>query len=175
MERSNSPQDDQAEQSNSAKPPARRARVAKKKQLPALEVSQALTVSEAYRMRCEGYEYVEIAKALKIKGGWVEAHRLISEHYGELVAGIDKARLRESEAGRLMAIRDSIESAVMKGEKWAIQSDLAISQQIADLMALSDKGQGGSATAAVQVNITPPWDVRDVRADIATPADITVE
>jgi len=163
---SNDAQAAQAERSDSANTPAKRKRVAKKKQLPALEVSEALTVSEAYRMRCEGYEYVEIAKALKIKGGWVEAHRMISDHYGELVAGIDKARLREAEAGRLMAIRDSIESAVMKGEKWAIQSDLAISQQIADLMALSDKGQGSGATAAVQVNITPPWDVGPKEPDI---------
>lgn len=117
-----------------------------------------MVVASAYEMRCRGEDYVTIAKALKIRGGWVEAHRIVSEHYGELVAGIDKARLREQEAGRLMAMRAAIEPDVRRGEKWAIQADLNISGQIAELMGLNESGPAGAAgQTAVQINISPPW------------------
>jgi hypothetical protein len=122
------------------------------------EAQRAMIVASAYEMRCKGEDYVTIAKALKIKGGWIEAHRVVAEHYGELVAGIDKAKLREQEAGRLMALRAAIEPDVRRGEKWAIQADLNMSDQIADLMGLSDSGPAGSGGAtAVQINISPPW------------------
>jgi len=146
--------------------PAVRQRKPKRTDIEALEAKRAMTVSEAYRMRCEGEDYVTIAKALKIKGGWVEAHRLVSEHYGELVAGIDKAKIREQEAGRLMAERAGIEPDVRKGEKWAIQADLHMSDQIADLMGLKDTGPAGGGQANVQINITPPWDAGPPPADI---------
>lgn len=146
--------------------PAVRPRKPKRTDIEALEAKRAMTVSEAYRMRCEGEDYVTIAKALKIKGGWVEAHRLVSEHYGELVAGIDKAKIREQEAGRLMAIRAGIEPDVRKGEKWAIQADLHMSDQIADLMGLKDTGPAGGGQANVQINITPPWDAGPPPADL---------
>jgi hypothetical protein len=117
-----------------------------------------MVVSEAYRMRCEGEDYVAIAKALKIKGGWVEAHRLVSEHYGELVAGIDKSRMREQEAGRLMALRAAIEPDVRRGEKWAIQADLNMSTQIQQLMGLAEQaGSGGGGPTVQVVNVVPPW------------------
>ena len=145
--------------------PARKERKPKRTDLEAAEAKQAMTVSEAYRMRCEGEDYVTIAKALKIKGGWVEAHRLVSEHYGELVAGIDKAKMREQEAGRLMAIRSGIEPDVRRGEKWAIQADLNMSDQIADLMGLKDNVPAGGQ-ANVQINITPPWETGPPPADL---------
>ena len=126
--------------------------------LPAKQAVKAMTVSEAYRMRCEGCDYVEIAKALKIRGGWVEAHRLVMEHYGELVANIDKQSLREREAGRMMELRSAIEPDVRRGERWAIEADLKLTEQIGKFMGLSDGHGGGGATAAVQVNITPPWE-----------------
>lgn len=146
--------------------PAVRKRKPKRTDLEAVEAKKAMTVSEAYRMRCEGEDYVTIAKALKIKGGWVEAHRLVAEHYGELVAGIDKAKMREQEAGRLMALRAGIEPDVRKGEKWAIQADLTMSDQIADLMGLKDTGPAGGGQANVQINITPPWESGPPPADI---------
>lgn len=130
----------------------------KRRDLPADEAKHAMTVSEAYRMRCEGEDYVAIAKALKIKGGWVAAHRLVAEHYGELVAGIDKARMREQEAGRLMALRAAIEPDVRRGEKWAIQADLNMSTQIQELMGLAEHAGSGSGGPSVQVvNVVPPW------------------
>lgn len=129
------------------------------------EAKQTMVVSEAYRMRCEGVDYVDIAKALKIKGGWVEAHRLVSAHYGELVAGIDKAKLREQEAGRLMAMRSAIEPDIRRGERWAIQADLHMTEQIADLMGLNDGAPAGSGGTAVQINITP-WDGQPPPPDI---------
>jgi hypothetical protein len=130
----------------------------RRKDLPADEAKRAMVVSEAYRMRCEGEDYVAIAKALKIKGGWVEAHRLVSEHYGELVAGIDKSRMREQEAGRLMALRAAIEPDVRRGEKWAIQADLNMSTQIQQLMGLAEQaGSGGGGPTVQVVNVVPPW------------------
>lgn len=147
-----------------------RKRKPKRTDIEAVEAKRALTVSEAYRMRCEGEDYVTIAKALKIKGGWVEAHRLVSEHYGELVAGIDKAKMREQEAGRLMAIRSGIEPDVRRGEKWAIQADLNMSDQIADLMGLKDTAPAGGQ-ANVQINITPPWE----NSPSLPPADIVID
>jgi hypothetical protein len=129
----------------------------KRRDLPADETKRAMVVSEAYRMRCEGEDYVAIAKALKIKGGWIEAHRIVAEHYGELVAGIDKSKMREQEAGRLMALRAAIEPDVRRGEKWAIQADLSMSTQIQELMGLGDHG-GVSGGPNVQViNVVPPW------------------
>ena len=116
-------------------------------------------------MRCEGQDYVEIAKALKIRGGWVEAHRLVMEHYGELVANTDKQALREREAGRMMEIRAAIEADVRRGEKWAIEADLKLTEQIGKFMGLSEGVGGGGATAAVQVNITPPWG-QEPRVDV---------
>jgi hypothetical protein len=151
------------------KPP--RKRRPKRTDVAASEAKQAMIVSEAYRLRCEGTDYVEIAKALKIKGGWVAAHRLVAEHYGELVAGIDKTKMREQEAGRLMAIRAAIEPDVRRGEKWAIQADLNMSDQIADLMGLSDTAPAGSAGTAVQINITPPWGAEPP----LPPADVVYE
>lgn len=122
------------------------------------EAQRAMVVASAYEMRCKGEDYVTIAKALKIKGGWIEAHRLVSEHYGELVAGIDKAKLREQEAGRLMALRAAIEPDVRRGDKWAIQADLKMSEQIAELMGINDSMPAGSGgQTAVQINIAPPW------------------
>jgi hypothetical protein len=122
------------------------------------EAQHAMIVASAYEMRCKGEDYVTIAKALKIKGGWIEAHRLVAEHYGELVAGIDKAKLREQEAGRLMALRAAIEPDVRRGDKWAIQADLKMSEQIADLMGINDSMPAGSGgQTAVQINIAPPW------------------
>lgn len=147
-----------------AKPP--RKRKSKRTDVEPSEAKKAMIVSEAYRLRCEGTDYVEIAKALKIKGGWIEAHRLVAEHYGELVAGIDKAKMREQEAGRLMALRAAIEPDVRRGEKWAIQADLNMSDQIADLMGLSDTTPAGSGGTAVQINITPPWGGDPPPADI---------
>ncbi len=130
----------------------------KRDDFPAGQTKEAMRVSEAYRMRCEGEGYVEIAKALKIKGGWVEAHRLVAEHYGELVAGVDKAKMREQEAGRLMDLRSAIEPDVRRGEKWAIQADLMMSEQIRELMGLRDAGTGGASGPSVQVvNVVPPW------------------
>jgi DNA-binding CsgD family transcriptional regulator len=134
-----------------------RKRRPKKNDLAPEEAKHVMTVSEAYRMRCEGYDYVEIAKALKISGGWVAAHKLVAEHYGELVADTDKQALREQEAGRLMALRAAIEPDLRRGEKWAVEADLRMTEQIGKFMGLTDQG-GGSATAAVQVNITPPWE-----------------
>lgn len=131
-----------------------------------VEAKGAMVVSEAYRMRCEGVDYVDIAKALKIKGGWIEAHRLVASHYGELVAGIDKAKIREQEAGRLMALRAAIEPDVRRGEKWAIQADLRMTEQITELMGLADTVPAGGAGTAVQINITPPWDGQPPPAEI---------
>jgi len=128
-----------------------------KTDLPAERAVKAMTVSEAYRMRCEGQDYVEIAKALKIRGGWGEAHRLGMEHYGELGANTDKQALREREAGRMMELRAAIEADVRRGEKWAIETDLKLTEQIGKFMGLSEGSGGGGATAAIQVNITPPW------------------
>lgn len=162
--------DDDATEATEAKTPAVRERKPKRSDLEAVEAKRALTVSEAYRMRCEGEDYVTIAKALKIKGGWVEAYRLVSEHYGELVAGIDKAKIREQEAGRLMALRAAIEPDVRRGEKWAIQADLHMSDQIADLMGLKDTAPSGGQ-ANVQINITPPWE----NGPTLPPADVVVE
>lgn len=163
--------DDEATEATEVTTPAKvRERKPKRTDLEAVEAKRALTVSEAYRMRCEGEDYVTIAKALKIKGGWVEAHRLVSEHYGELVAGIDKAKMREQEAGRLMAIRSGIEPDVRRGEKWAIQADLNMSDQIADLMGLKDTAPAGGQ-ANVQINITPPWE----SGPQMPPADVVID
>lgn len=133
-------------------------RRAKKTDILPSEATHAMTVASAYQMRCEGHDYITIAKALKIKGGWVEAHRLVAAHYGEVVAGIDKARLREQEAGRLMVLRAAIEPDVRRGEKWAISADLAMTDQIGKFMGLEDSGPSGGGNANVQINITPPWE-----------------
>lgn len=122
------------------------------------EAKEAMVIASAYQMRCDGEDYVTIAKALKIKGGWVEAHRLVAAHYGEVVAGIDKARMREQEAGRLMVLRAAIEPDVRRGEKWAISADLAMTDTIGKFMGLEDSGPAGGGQANVQINITPPWD-----------------
>jgi hypothetical protein len=137
---------------------AHKKRKPKKTDLAPDEAKGAMLIASAYEMRCKGEDYVTIAKALKIKGGWVEAYRLISEHYGELVAGIDKARLREQEAGRLMELRAAIEPDVRRGEKWAISAYMAMTDQIGKFMGLEDTGPSGGGQANVQINITPPWD-----------------
>jgi hypothetical protein len=149
---------------------ARKRTTPSRSDLPAERAVKAMTVSEAYRMRCEGQDYVEIAKALKIRGGWVEAHRLVMEHYGELVANTDKQALREREAGRMMEIRAAIEADVRRGEKWAIEADLKLTEQIGKFMGLSEGTGGGGATAAVQVNITPPWG-QEPRVDVEIEED----
>lgn len=152
---------------------ATRKRRPKRTDIEPADAQRARLVASAYEMRCKGEDYVTIAKALKIKGGWVEAHRIVSEHYGELVAGIDKAKLREQEAGRLMAMRAGIEPDVRRGEKWAIQADLSISDQIADLMGLNDALPAGSGgQTAVQINISPPW---EGQPPPLPPADIEYE
>jgi len=143
----------------------------RKTDLPAGKAIDAMTVSEAYRMRCEGQDYVEIAKALKIRGGWVEAHRLIMQHYGELVANTDKQALREREAGRMMEIRASIEADVRRGEKWAIEADLRLTEQIGKFMGLTEGHGGGGATAAIQVNITPPWAATEATETVVIDSD----
>jgi len=138
----------------------------KQTDLAPTEAKGAMLVASAYEMRCKGEDYVTIAKALRITGGWVAAYRLISEHYGELVAGIDKARLREQEAGRLMELRAAIEPDVRRGEKWAVDSYIAMTTQIGKFMGLEDSGGSGSGTANVQINITPPWDAAPPVVDV---------
>jgi len=129
--------------------------------MPVAKVREALVITSAYEMRCNGEDFATIAKALDIKGGWVEAHRLIAAHYGELVAGIDKAKIREAEAGRLMVMRAAIESDVKRGEKWALTADISMSQHIASLMGLNDAGPAGNPAVAVQINVAPPWDANE--------------
>ena len=130
--------------------------------LPADMVRDAARNGEAYRLRMQGQTYGEIAKVLRLEGGWVEAYRVVASTYGELVADIDTAEIRAREAGRLMDIRAGIEADVRRGDPKMLEADLKMSQQIDSLLGLSANAgpapQAGGGGPSVQINIAPPWE-----------------
>lgn len=128
--------------------------------LPAAQVTEALRNDEAYRLRMGGATYGEIAKALKIPGGWVEAYGIVSTTYGKLVADLEIPAIRAREAGRLMDMRAGIEADVRKGDIKMIEADIRMSERIAKLLGLDADSGGGSGGGGVQVqiNVAPPWE-----------------
>lgn len=129
--------------------------------LPAEQVKEAMRNDEAYRMRMGGATFGEIAKALDIEGGWIEAYQIVASIYGSLVADLDVPAIRAREAGRLMDIRSGIEPDVRRGDAKMIEADLKMTAQIAELLGLSEKAQpsgGGGGAPQVQINISPPWE-----------------
>lgn len=145
--------------------------------LPPDLVREAARNGEAYRLRMQGQTYGEIAKVLKLEGGWIEAFRIVADTYGELVADIDTAALRAREAGRLMDIRAGIEPDVRRGDPKMIEADLKMSQQIDALLGLSAHAAPAAASGGggpnVQINIAPPWERGGaVSVDTTSPPDV---
>jgi len=123
------------------------------------QVTVALRNDEAYRLRMGGATYGEIAKALKVPGGWVEAYNIVAETYGRLVADLDVPAIRAREAGRLMDLRAGIEADVRRGDPKMIEADLRMTDRIAALLGLDAAAAGGSGGGVqVQINVAPPWE-----------------
>jgi hypothetical protein len=148
---------------------------------PEVLKEQALK-DEAYRMRMAGNSFAEIAKALDIDGGWKAAYRIIAAEYGELVARLKVNDIRVQEAGRLMEMRAGIENLARQGEQWAVDADLKMTRQIAELLGLPAASEAVSAGAGsgpnVQINISPPWEQRGGVVDVQNddgPAPDTIE
>jgi hypothetical protein len=110
----------------------------------------------------EGHTYGEVAKALKMEGGWTEAYQAVAGIYGKLVANLEVPEIRAREAGRLMDIRAGIEADVRRGDLKMIEADLKMSQQIDALLGLSANAGPAHASSGggpnVQINISPPWE-----------------
>lgn len=149
--------------------------------LPPDLLREQATKDEAYRLRMEGNTYGEIAKAMKLPGGWKAAYRIVAEEYGELVARLKVTDIRVQEAGRLMELRAGIESLVRQGEQWAIDADLKMTKQISELLGLPAASEaaatgGGGSGPNVQINISPPWErgggVVSIDADAPPPPDV---
>ncbi len=134
-----------------------------KKGLPAENVREVALAREAARMRGEGKEYADIAKALGLKKGWTEAYKLVWRTHGEAVAGVDKDSIRMREVGRLITHRAMLESRVIAGDEKAIELDLKYTAMISDIYGLKDAvvsgGSGGGV--AVQINVAPPWEGKE--------------
>lgn len=146
--------------------------------LPPDTVREAARNGEAYRLRVQGQTYGEIAKVLKLEGGWLEAYHIVASTYGKLVADIDTAEIRAREAGRLMDIRAGIEPDVRRGDQKMIELDIKLSQQIDSLLGLSAgvaPAASGGGGPNVQINIAPPWERGGVVSTDAAPAPDVIE
>ena len=131
------------------------------------QVTVALRNDEAYRLRMGGATYGEIAKALQVPGGWVEAYNIVAETYGRLVADLDIPAIRAREAGRLMDLRAGIEADVRRGDAKMIEADLRMTDRIAALLGLdAGAGTGSSGGVQVQINVAPPWERQDAPPSI---------
>ncbi len=137
----------------------------RKKDLPAEDVRETALAREAVRLRGEGKQYADIAKALGLKKGWTEAYKLVWRTHGEAVAGVDKERIRMQEVGRLIHHRAMLEDRVIAGDEKAIELDLKYTAMIAEIGGYKDGvvsgSAGGGGNVAVQVNVAPPWTKND--------------
>lgn len=143
------------------------------------QAREMAVAQEAFRMRAEGRDYHQIAKALDLKKGWTEAYKLVARGYGQAAADQDKERMRNQEVGRLMYMRALLEDRIKMGDEKAMEMDLKYTTLIIETAGLKDGVVSGSAGGkdggGVQViNVIPPWEKNPPNAD-GPAADLVID